>query len=108
LPTGAGGHGVAPGPDRAGDAPEPAEGRHPPLDGVGWSSFMSPDPVPSRTTSLSRARISKRLFPVGRATTRWKLLVPMSIAATGVAASGAGDTTAAEVSLANRRAITVA
>src|SRR5882724_5297544 len=59
----------------------------------GWSSFMSPDPVPSRTTSLSRARISNRLFPVGRATTRWKLLVPMSIAATGTATWGACDTT---------------
>ncbi len=58
-----------------------------------WSSFMSPDPDPSRTTSLSRARISKRLLPVGRATTRWKLLVPMSIAATGVVAWGACDTT---------------
>src|SRR5688572_16239766 len=58
----------------------------------GWSSFMSPDPGPSLTTSLSRARISNRLLPVGRATTRWKLLVPMSMAATGMAASGASDT----------------
>ena len=57
------------------------------------SSFMSPDPVPRRTTSLSRARISNRLLPVGRATTRWKLLVPMSIAATGVATWGASDST---------------
>ena len=54
---------------------------------------MSPDPEPSRTTSFSRARISKRLFPVGRATTRWKLLVPMSMAATGVAGWGESDTT---------------
>ena len=44
-------------------------------------SFMSPPPRPSRTTSFSLVRVSKRSPPTGRATTRWKLFVPMSSAA---------------------------
>src|SRR5829696_829911 len=44
----------------------------------GASSFMSPPPWPRRTTSFSRVNVSKRSPPTGRASTRWKLFVPMS------------------------------
>src|SRR3954469_5601910 len=56
----------------------------------GVSCFMSPPPDPRRTTSFSRAITSKRLSPTTRATTRWKELVPTSMAARVV-----GDTTGA-------------
>src|SRR5437763_12138728 len=49
----------------------------------GAKRFMSPEPDPSRTTSFSRSMTSNRLFPVGRAMTRWNELVPMSMAASG-------------------------
>src|SRR5215203_2916009 len=47
----------------------------------GASSFMSPPPWPRRTTSFSRVNVSNRSPPTARATTRWKLFVPMSSAA---------------------------
>ena len=49
----------------------------------GSSSFMSPEPDPSRTVSFSRSSTSKRPLPMGWATTRWTELVPMSTAANG-------------------------
>ena len=45
----------------------------------GLSSFMSPEPSPSRTISFSRAITSKPEW-VARAITRWKLFVPISSA----------------------------
>src|SRR5262245_60258108 len=47
----------------------------------GVSRFMSPLPVPSRTISFSLVTTSKRSSPVTRATTRWMLFVPTSMAA---------------------------
>ena len=47
----------------------------------GSSSFMSPEPEPSRTISFSRAITSKLVPSPNRATTRWIEFVPMSIAA---------------------------
>ena len=58
------------------------------------SSFMSPPPWPRRTTSFSRVSVSKRSPPTGRATTRWKLFVPMSSAAsTGPSTCSSGVVT---------------
>src|SRR5215216_5130744 len=58
----------------------------------GDSSFMSPPPCPRRTTSFSRVSVSKRSAPTARATTRWKLFVPMSSAArTGASPSSEAD-----------------
>ena len=48
---------------------------------AGVRSFMSPPPEPRRTMSFSRAITSKRASPTTRATTRWKELVPTSMAA---------------------------
>src|SRR4051812_3501995 len=57
-------------------------------------SFMSPPPWPSRTTSFSLVSVSKRSPPTGRATTRWKLFVPMSRAAsTGPSTCSSGVVT---------------
>src|SRR5215213_1726233 len=57
-------------------------------------SFMSPPPWPSRTTSFSLVKVSKRSPPTGRATTRWKLFVPMSSAAsTGSSTCSSGVVT---------------
>ena len=60
-------------------------------------SFMSPPPWPRRTTSFSRVSVSKRSPPTGRATTRWKLLVPMSSAAS----TAVGPAAAVTVSVAD-------
>src|SRR5690349_20339501 len=55
----------------------------------GASTFMSPEPEPSRTTSFSRSITSKRPLPAGRAITMWNELVPRSIAATGMSEGAA-------------------
>src|SRR5215213_5473428 len=57
----------------------------------GVSTFMSPPPDPRRTISFSRAITSKRAFPTTRATTRWKELVPTSMAASVVGATASSS-----------------
>src|SRR5690606_12766495 len=71
----------------------------------GVSSFMSPPPEPRRTTSLARVSVSNPPPGAGRATTMWKLFVPMSKAARFMASPGSarrqvvglGDATAEAV-----------